>query len=195
MSFDDRPPTSSGDRSRLKEILNTQGAQACIMAGLAVVMASLVGPSRFFVIVLAIVAAVVATIYPIVYAFTSRGLWMRSTTGITLMAHGIIIASMLDLTLLGRTRFVHPEVLLFLAIVLYTGLILVKLSLIRTALRLRVKKRKRGLLMMELSQEEKLEVQTALARETQDGPGFTSEEDLPPEDFAGYTDDDVEKDA
>ena len=38
------------------------------------------------------------------------------------------------------------------------------------------------------------EVAAALARDTHDGPGFTSEDDLPDEDFAGYTDDDVEAD-
>lgn len=38
------------------------------------------------------------------------------------------------------------------------------------------------------------DVAAALERETADGPGFTSEDDLPAEDFAGYTDDDVEAD-
>lgn len=41
---------------------------------------------------------------------------------------------------------------------------------------------------------EDAEVAAALERDTSDGPGFTSEDDLPDEDFAGYTDDDVEAD-
>lgn len=40
--------------------------------------------------------------------------------------------------------------------------------------------------------DEEKEVAAALARETQDGPGFESVDELPDEDFAGYTDDDAE---
>lgn len=36
------------------------------------------------------------------------------------------------------------------------------------------------------------DVQAALARETQDGPGFESEDELPEDDFAGYATDEVE---
>lgn len=38
------------------------------------------------------------------------------------------------------------------------------------------------------------DVPAALERETADGPAFESEDELPEEDFAGYTDDDVEAD-
>jgi hypothetical protein len=38
------------------------------------------------------------------------------------------------------------------------------------------------------------DVAAILARDTADGPGFDSEDELPDEDFAGYTDDDVEAD-
>lgn len=40
--------------------------------------------------------------------------------------------------------------------------------------------------------DEEQEVAAALERETADGPAFASEDELPDEDFAGYTDDDVE---
>jgi hypothetical protein len=38
------------------------------------------------------------------------------------------------------------------------------------------------------------DVAAALERPTADGPAFDNEDELPDEDFAGYTDDDVEAD-
>lgn len=37
------------------------------------------------------------------------------------------------------------------------------------------------------------DVKAALERETQDGPGFTDESELPPSDFQGYATEGVEK--
>lgn len=36
------------------------------------------------------------------------------------------------------------------------------------------------------------DVESALKRETQDGPGFDNEDDLPDSDFDGFAEDDVE---
>lgn len=102
-----------------------------------------VGDALYVALPIFFVLSALATVFPILYAVCSRGLWRFSQAGRTMMTQGVVMLFLLDFTLLQYFGFMSKTFVLYASIVLYTGLALVKVSLIKMVLHNRIPKFKR----------------------------------------------------